>query len=128
MDRALIQRPSGLWAHNHLESEGRLNKSKISPRRCALSSKEQYPEWSRRRAGLRYGSHASSRSPRILALISLSLRKHGQHFPVCRPSGHHDTHPLARRLQTTPHHTQPPPRAMKPEGKPRGPDSRVVSS
>ena len=28
VDRALIQRPSGLWAHNHLESEGRLNKSK----------------------------------------------------------------------------------------------------
>ena len=40
VDRALIQRPSGLWAHNHLESEGRLNKSKnLSSSLRALQSR-----------------------------------------------------------------------------------------
>ena len=38
------------------------------------------------------------------------------------------THPLVLRRQSTPHHTQPPPRAMRLEGRPRGPDSRRVSS
>ena len=60
------------------------------------------------------------------SLSSLSLSGNTVNtFPYVDRPDTNDTHPL---VQTTPHHTQLPPRAMQPEGKPRGPDLRVVSS
>ena len=129
IDDALeLWRPSGLWAHNHLESGVRSNKSKISLPVAARSPVRAIPSGLVVAPARVWAALADSRSPRILALISLSLRKYGQHFPVCWPSGHQYTHPLVLRRQSTPHHTQPPPRAMRLEGRPRGPDPRGVSS
>ena len=112
----------------HLESGVRSNKSKISLPVAARSPVRAIPSGLVVAPARVWAALADSRSPRILALISLSLRKYGQHFPVCWPSGHQYTHPLVLRRQSTPHHTQPPPRAMRLEGRPRGPDSRGVSS